>query len=364
MKIYFCDICNTSIPLQDLDAGTAVAVKGKLLCANCNAAAAAATKGGPAAAATARAGGVTIGRAAALAALAAVVGIGAAWIFDRRAAQERKDALAVVEEHGDALSRDVRRIDSSLGGEVRGLGARVDELRDEVQRSGEAENGRREHDRGEMDARFAKVFGYVEENERQKQQIEQHEIRLAASSESLGALARAIDELKARVDAGATASAAREPMPAAATEEPPASAPAAPGGLPALPAGLQKVAEGLKSSEAEKRWDAVGELARPPFNKDVIPYLLPMLKDPDDFVRHHAAEALGDLDARAAIPALIDSLSDPQQFVREMVNTQLRRITRQTFKFDPSGKKDDRDRQQRQWRTWWEQNREKLGMGE
>ena len=36
MKIYFCDICNESIPLQDLKDNLATTIKGKLFCQACN----------------------------------------------------------------------------------------------------------------------------------------------------------------------------------------------------------------------------------------------------------------------------------------------------------------------------------------
>ena len=35
MKIYFCDGCNESIPLSDIQAGQATTIKGKLFCKNC-----------------------------------------------------------------------------------------------------------------------------------------------------------------------------------------------------------------------------------------------------------------------------------------------------------------------------------------
>ena len=36
MKIYFCDECNESIPLQDIKDNNAVTLKGKIYCQNCN----------------------------------------------------------------------------------------------------------------------------------------------------------------------------------------------------------------------------------------------------------------------------------------------------------------------------------------
>src|SRR5262245_45784567 len=35
MKIYFCDGCNESIPLADIQAGQVTTIKGKLFCRNC-----------------------------------------------------------------------------------------------------------------------------------------------------------------------------------------------------------------------------------------------------------------------------------------------------------------------------------------
>ena len=36
MKIYFCDLCNESIPLEDLKDGKASTIKGKIFCRGCN----------------------------------------------------------------------------------------------------------------------------------------------------------------------------------------------------------------------------------------------------------------------------------------------------------------------------------------
>ncbi|MFH2000148.1 MAG: hypothetical protein ABIK28_10725, partial [Planctomycetota bacterium] len=36
MKIYFCDECNESIPLQDIKDNNAVTLKGKIFCRKCN----------------------------------------------------------------------------------------------------------------------------------------------------------------------------------------------------------------------------------------------------------------------------------------------------------------------------------------
>ena len=89
-----------------------------------------------------------------------------------------------------------------------------------------------------------------------------------------------------------------------------------------------------------------------------VPHLVPLLKDEDVFVRNNVAQTLGDLEAREAVPSLIEALNDSEHFVRDSAITSLRKITKQNIKFDPLGRKDERERGISSWKKWWEANKE------
>jgi len=363
VKIYFCDICNQSIPLQDLDSGTAVAVKGKLLCAQCNAAvAAAASKGGtsPAAAAAGGARGLGLGVTIVVALLAAAVAVG----FVETRGRSQREAMRTEYTASLQTTRDVaQRTEQSLVDlreEIGGLGKKVEGLQGDSRVAREEDAGRLQHEVAELMSRLDKIKGYVEENEKLKETLQQLEIRIAANHETMTGLRREIDGLRtAMAEAPARAPAGPgEVKPAAALPE---SAPAG-DSMAALPLELQRQIKLMQSTDAGKRWEAVGELGRSA-DPRVIAFLIPMLRDKDAFVRHHAAEVLGELDAKPAVMPLIEALGDDEPFVRDMVYTQLRKITRKSLKFDSSAKKEERDKQQRAWRAWAEQQANEKGVG-
>ncbi len=351
VKIYFCDICNQSIPLKDLDEGQAVAVKGKLLCASCNAVAVSASKG--AAAAPLRTGSA-IGGAPSLLLLVAVAAVGGGlWALVEHRAKGLHGEIetlrtSATDQDGTFGDRLQKQAD-----ELTALRARIGDQEAALRTAREDLEARRANDQADVEARFEKVQGYVEENERLKDRVRQTEIGLAAALDTQAGLLRGATDFQMRLNELQT----RQPAGPAPGPAPivPEGAPANGDGLPPLPAELQQHVKRLDSNDPGERWDAVSELGRRG-NDKVVPYLIPKLKDVDEFVRLHAAEVLGDLDAKSAVPALIDALADETSFVREMVYSQLRKITRVTnLKFDPDGKKEDRQRQQKAWQSWWDQ---------
>ena len=115
----------------------------------------------------------------------------------------------------------------------------------------------------------------------------------------------------------------------------------------------------LKDASAGNRWNAVTVLGDTD-DPRVVPHLLPMLSDDDVFVRMATARVLGDLGSAAAIPGLIDALSDDQAAVREAAVVALRLLSGRDYRFDPLGKEGDRNKAQSSWRKWWADNSEDL----
>ena len=129
---------------------------------------------------------------------------------------------------------------------------------------------------------------------------------------------------------------------------------------PARPAepGWKALLPDLQSSVNTLRWSAVDSLGASK-DPEVVPHVVPMLKDADVFVRMAAARVLGDLAAKSAVGALIDALEDSETAVREAAFVALRTITGKDLKFDPLAPSDaERARRVKAWRDWWKKESE------
>jgi HEAT repeat protein len=163
--------------------------------------------------------------------------------------------------------------------------------------------------------------------------------RLARSEEDLRYYSQRLSDLEM---------ASLRPITAAADGVPTAGAPAWHGLL-----------TDLASPLAGTRWQAVDALGQTG-DLAVVEHLVPVLKDPDVFVRMAGARALEALGAVEATPALIDALEDPEAAVREAAIVALKKLTGRDFRFDPLGNDSERAKRVKAWRDWWE----KEGGGE
>jgi HEAT repeat protein len=146
-----------------------------------------------------------------------------------------------------------------------------------------------------------------------------------------------------------------------AVQKTPAPAPAAPAAADNGSSRLGPLLADLQSPKAAARWEAVdqiGQLKDP----EAVPYLLPLLKDVDVFVRMATARVLGDLKATAAVPALIDALEDTEAAVREAALGALRSLTGKDLRFDPMASEAERSKKVKAWRDWWKKVEEEGGL--
>jgi HEAT repeat protein len=153
---------------------------------------------------------------------------------------------------------------------------------------------------------------------------------------------------------------ARSPLPL--TPGPSASGPAGPGGEVVSSPGERWTAlvQDLASPKAATRWEAVDQIgqARDP---ESVPFLVPMLKDADVFVRMATARVLGDIQVTSAVPALIDALEDGEAAVREAALGALRVITGKDLRFDPLASEAERAKKVKAWRDLWKKMEEEGG---
>jgi HEAT repeat protein len=118
----------------------------------------------------------------------------------------------------------------------------------------------------------------------------------------------------------------------------------------------------LGSPKAAVRWEAVDQIGQAR-DAESVPFLVPMLKDADVFVRMATARVLGDIQATSAVPALIDALEDGEAAVREATLGALRVITGKDLRFDPLASDAERAKKVKAWRDWWKKAEEEGASG-
>jgi hypothetical protein len=389
MRIYFCDLCNESVPQATLDEGTAVLRKGRVICASCEAAmsshrhgpdepgaAPVAVGGTPEEAQAAPieplftaqparpgedttivepVGAPTLARPAprstsggglgvGLAAVALIFAVGSmAFLLDQRGQFDR---------HGLQLIEEVRRSRTTFQDESRSMEARLTETVQQAA-AGVADTERAV---GELGGRVAALdadrddalAGLREELRSIGLKVQELDVALGRVAENESELA-SLGETTANLHDQVLRMTRRLDDVEVTGDRLLAAAPAEPRNE--QPQWFPLLAD-LESQNSGKRWQAVQSLGatRDPA---VAEHLSPMLKDPDIFVRMATARILGDLEAAIGIPALIDALEDPEASVREAAVVSLRSITGRSFKFDPGGKEVERAKRVKAWRDWW-----------
>lgn len=334
MKIYFCDGCNESIPLADIQAGQATTIKGKLFCRACippGGLAAAAPAGPPA---RSGAGPVTV---TVLVLLVAYL----AWrdLPARLLAPGDGEALAELE------SGDQRRAAGLLESDLDQLRTAADEL-----------DRKLVFQRADLDGLRAAVADLQRGLEGLRDALDGLQRGQAETGlliEKLNLQENRARSLEARIDTLADMLAAHEqklalrvaevaPAPAAAT---------APGIDPTLQAELDAIRRQLLDADAGQRFAAVDRIAKGR-HKALAADLLPVLQDEDAFVRQLAMQVLGDFGAAEAVPALLDVLEDPNAVIRKAASEALVRLTGYDPGFDPRGSEAERRKAVRKWRDW------------
>ncbi|HEV8111472.1 MAG TPA: HEAT repeat domain-containing protein [Planctomycetota bacterium] len=414
MDIHFCDLCNESVPQSDLDAGRAYLRRGRVVCAACERAMTHAEGSAPHAEESTT-GGVALQAeiASAIGSLteepdvqhrmgaildaptaaparspslpvaetpppfaspvvvvpppppprrsAAIIVAVVALVFAAGAVAVLDEEIGGLAKHENELSAQLRAQDGALrdlqktGGDLREAIAALDA------RMTQGIGGQREaFEKSLNDLRSenellrkagiqlgTKVDELRDANAAKSQEIDKHtdEIshRIAKSEDD----ARALADRLAQMEEQAT----RAPVP-------PASAATAP-----TASRWASLVSDLQSPKAATRWEAVDQMGQAG-DPEALPYLLPMLKDTDVFVRMATARVIGDLKAPTAVPALIDALEDVEPAVREAALGSLRTLTGKDkeLRFDPMGSETDRAKKVKALRDWWKKIEEEGGL--
>lgn len=336
MKIYFCDGCNESIPLSDIQAGQATTIKGKLFCRNCIPPGAGA---GPAQAAPAARRGTHPLVVVALVLLVAYL----VWrdLPGLRSAVGGRPEVS----GGPTRSADPQAV-QSLTAELASLRGQIDEI-----------DRRQTFQRSDVDALRATAADLGRSLDQLREAIDGLQRSQAETGDLIQKLhlqENTTQSLQERIDTLADMVAATQNRMSAA-ETAAAEAAAAP--APADPAEATATAERdqlrrqLKDADAGRRFDAVDRIGKARM-KDLAPDLVPMLKDEDLFVRSLAMQVIGDFGQVEAVPALIEVLDDPSATIRKYAAEALVRLTGFDPQYDPSGSKAEREKAVRRWKDW------------
>jgi len=350
VDVTFCDLCNTSVPLQDLERGAAVRHQGKTVGACCLAVLRTAPAAGAAPAAPLGSRSDRGDSRLLPLGIAVLAAVAAATIFVDSRVQNLEDRsmrkLAeldgslkanadVVTKVGADLDGVARRSDfDSLGERFAAIDAAGGKLADQLRTQSE-----------ESARANAKVLERIAE-------VEQHRPpdyapTLDELRHQLQQQAAVLAELRAQPHAA----------PAPAQPDKPADAPPPDNGLPAA---LAHEVQKLKDEDPAARFIAVVALLRSK-NAAVVEHLLPMAKDNDVLVRRLVVDGLKDFKQAAVVDVLLVALADPADIVADTAWRSLKDLTGQKMPFDAKGSREERNRAQKTWRDWWDKNRNGFG---
>ncbi|MFT7667737.1 MAG: hypothetical protein ACI8X5_000420 [Planctomycetota bacterium] len=362
MKIQFCDLCNESVPEADFAGGKARMLQGRVICTICESAMSGSGGVGVVSPDTGkRAANQTLSAKPSVAVapppatadssnanwiglLALIMAGSSAWFFSGEINTMRQEdghyrealdgELEAVGDDLDQISLRARDRDEQLEIRLRSnFNQRQSEAETELAGLREELSGARTQLR-KIDGELARLA--TEQRDGEVGSGQRHDQLLAQVLKSRNQL----DGFSTRLADQETALAARN-TPARVE-------------LPVVSKGPNYEAElaDLSSETAGTRWNAVQSLGE---TKDpqVVPFLLPLLKDSDVFVRMAVARVCGDLSSPMAIESLIDALEDQEPVVREAAMAALHIITGRDHNFDPNAKPGERSKRVRAWRDWW-----------
>lgn len=354
-EVAFCDLCNTSVPLADLESGAAIRHGGNTVGACCLpalqrapvAAAAVAVPSSPAPA------GASSDNRLLTVAFVLLVAIAGATIYLEYRFNERVDGVrAATTAAVDQLDRSVRSQDDLLRGLDTGLAAAASQK--QLDTLGKRLDG---IDQSLGDERARQLLAA----EKQQQAVDKLDARLLALSDARAEQKLLLGQLQTQLQQQSVTLAELRAMPRPAVKEASAEpAPAPVAAVPGLSPQLAHQVTRLADPDPATRFEAVDELLR---SKEplVREHLLPMTKDADTFVRRLTVEGLADFKHPSCVDALLVALADPEKIVADTAWRSLKKLTGQNLPFDVEASKDARARAQQRWQDWWDKNKMSFG---
>lgn len=348
MKIYFCDVCNESIPIQDIKDGMATTIDGKIYCKEHN----------PLRAFE----GVSAKKApdklqvAMLVLVIILLGaILVVMIMDKSGDEEPyvlvKD-FSKLEDDLDDLDR--KFVDFTAKYEV--METRTIEKESQIPQM-QTDINQLRVEQADIRTRMGNLGENLKEASNVKDQVVALELdqkafknRLADVDERFAAQEQKLLDLEDSIVQLASAGPAVSPGTGASDST------STPTGPEPDSDELVLLKKQLASKDAAERFDAVNQVLDRRIKK-ALPFVVPLIEDSDLFIQIGAIQTVAEFLYLDALPALVKALRDNEALVRDEALLQLIRMTGETsLEFDPRGSKSEREKSIKKWEEWLKKN--------
>lgn len=342
MKIYFCDLCNESIPLQDIKDNLAATIKGKIYCKNHNP-----LKDVQAAVSRQPTSLLTAFLLIVLIVLVSVL-IGLMVM--------NQDSTEVEYATADALNKASATLDE-LKGNLAGLDTKLGEFDKSL--IAQSETGRKMDSdlrllKGDLlgvKSELSNISKNFQSVTNIRQRIDSMTLKQSEYNSSIKDLKSGLDavnkqlaDLENRIQNVASQRANRVNVNTPAVKAKNAVVQEDPE--------LQSILEKLKSSDEGDRFEAVYKVLDKRL-KEALPEVKPLIHDKDQFVQLGAIQTVGEFLYLDALPDLVKVLRDPDVTVRDESLRQLIKMTGQNnLHFDVRGSQNEKEKAVKAWEKW------------
>lgn len=363
MKIYFCDVCNESIPLKDINANRISIEDGKIICPKCAPKKARRREPLPA--------GLLASLGVLFLALLGLVVLGSVVAIQH---EERLGEISgsLDDLHGRLTAMQGTQQDNVAGVEALRKGMDALEIRNRERwktlEAGLAKLDERESG-ASKDLRERLDSGLTELQETLPPRIDDVAGTVKGVQERLSVMEVQQDGLEKQIELVRDLLTSDRPAgPDEAVAEGAPSAGDGEAGEPGKPGeDVESLAEEevdaliaeLESSNYGTRYSATVELGRYDGPK-VVAALERMVSDPEDFIRKTAIRILRDKKSKGSIPLFLDALQDEDYHVRVAASGALQALTGQKFGYNPDAPPKEREQQASRWRSWWNENKKRV----
>lgn len=330
-EVHFCNLCDQSVPQDQLEAGSAVRHAGRILCENCRDVLTLSTGGSRPR---------SRGGAAALLIVGLIGWAAAAYVWLEQE-DLRMDAKLQAETSGVRLQTELLALESRVGERL----ARLDE-RASVQ---DASLALLRQDQARAAEALQVQLGALERSTERipdlADLVERGEARIRDVEAARTLIGQEVTDLRALLEVVRGGVSSLEERIAAA----PAAAPSAD-----FPREVEDLLAQLRDADALQRsiaLEKLGKLSDP----RLIAYVEPLLRDSYEMNRFYAATSLGAWHADSSVPALIEALQDEYSLVRKAANDSLLLITGQDHGFDAKAPESERRKAYERWKSWMAQ---------
>ncbi len=343
MKIYFCDVCNESIPFQDIKNNKALTLKGKIYCHNCN----------PLKEVQQRSAGM--GSSALITSLMSavivlLVGAIVLIIWNPLAKDEEVATAAALAETHELVIGLQKAMDNLRGDfdsreeKIKDLDFKLSKVETEIILTrGDLQGQRSQIDN--MLENFKSVTNvrealdeFVLKQDEYSSSLEDVRTGSAALKTDLNDLNGRLERLASTVRRGGIrVSGGPVDRETSTTEEFPA---------------LAELKAKLASKDDGERFEAVYQVLDERI-KDALPFILPLIQDSDQFVQVGAIKTVGEFLYSKARPHLSQGGRGPDVTVRDEAWRQLMRMTgKNDLNFNIRGNDSERERAVKKWEKW------------